>query len=182
MTGFTGYFFCCNLEVMSEIKFLVDENLLGLLRKLRMLGIDSVSMLSAPDEKLLELAHHQNRVLLTQDQKLSQQIQGPDIYLVQAVVPRIQLLEVLKHFALDEFPRALTRCTDCNHLLHEISKDKLKGRVEAKTLNLYEEFYECSRCQKIYWKGSHFRKMLAEIVSLKARLRGEEISYKKRSS
>jgi uncharacterized protein with PIN domain len=167
---------------MGEIKFLVDENLLGLLRKLRMLGFDSVTLLSTPDEKLLELAHQQHRVLLTQDQKLSEQVQDADIYLVKAVVPQIQLVEVLQYFALNDFPRALTRCTDCNHLLHEVSKDKLDGRVEAKTLNLYEDFYECSRCQKIYWKGSHFRKMLGEIVSLKARLLNEETHHKKRSS
>jgi len=151
---------------MDDIKFLVDENLLGLLRKLRMLGFDSVSLLSSPDGKLLELASLQHRVLLTQDLELSKSNHVTEIYLVKAIHPREQLVEVLKHFSLSVFPNALTRCTECNHLLYEVGKETLRGHVSPKTLKLYDEFFACTRCQRIYWKGSHYQSMLRQVDDL----------------
>jgi Uncharacterized conserved protein len=152
---------------MDEIKFLVDENLLGLLRKLRMLGFDSISLLSSPDKKLLELAVHEGRVLLTQDLELSQLPHPGEIYLVKAISPKEQLVEVLGHFQLHAFPNALTRCTECNHLLYSVEKSALAGHIPEKTFKYYDEFFACKRCERIYWKGSHYQNMLHEIENLK---------------
>ena len=152
---------------MDESKFLVDENLLGLLRKLRMLGFDSISLLSSPDKMLLEVSAHEHRVLLTQDIELAQSPHPGEIYLVKAIHPKEQLIEVLAHFQLREFPNALTRCTECNHLLYSVEKSALKGHVPEKTFKHYDEFFACKRCERIYSKGSHYQKMLQLIEDLK---------------
>lgn len=35
--------------------------------------------------------------------------------------------------------------------------------VPPKTYKYYQDFYRCSDCQNIYWKGSHYEKMLKII-------------------
>ncbi|MFS4461064.1 DUF5615 family PIN-like protein [Bdellovibrio sp. HCB2-146] len=146
-------------------KFLVDENLLGLLRRLRMMGYDSTSMQGASDRDIQTSAEQERRIILTRDRKFFEKLPAEDVYYVKSELPKEQLREVLKQFPLqDEVP--LSRCFECNAPIRSVEKETVRDKVDAKTFNLYVDFYECPSCQKIYWEGSHFQKMQREIESL----------------
>ncbi|MGZ3817118.1 MAG: DUF5615 family PIN-like protein [Bdellovibrio sp.] len=150
-----------------RIKFLVDENLLGLLKKLRMFGIDSISLLGASDEIIHQTAIEQGRIVLTKDRRFFNKLSPDDAYFVSSALPKEQLLEVLSRFALENEEEPLSRCFICNSLIEKVGKETVKDKVDEKTFRLYEDFYQCPTCHRIYWEGSHFTKLQAEINQIK---------------
>ncbi|WP_413944155.1 Mut7-C RNAse domain-containing protein [Bdellovibrio sp. HCB-162] len=155
----------------DEIQFLVDENLLGLVRQLRMMGVDAASYKSLSDDELLTISEKENRILLTKDRRLFHRIPEGRGYLVQSEPPEEQLLEVLKHFSIGESDEALARCFECNTLIEEVPKESVRDRVDAKTFAIYDVFYECPTCHRIYWEGSHFEKLLKKVERIRNAVR-----------
>jgi len=43
--------------------------------------------------------------------------------------------------------------------LRPTQKDLISDRLPPKTEQYYEEFHVCPGCERIYWKGSHYRRM-----------------------
>lgn len=156
---------------MNEQKpFIVDENLLGLVKRLRMMGVDTIDLPGATDDELLAKANEQNRLILTKDRRFFQRIPQGRAYFVTSATPDEQLFEVLRQYPLLEADDPLSRCFRCNSLIEEIPKESVVGRVDAKTFGLYDKFYECPTCRQIYWEGSHFKKMQDKIQKIKKSL------------
>ncbi|XGC81614.1 DUF5615 family PIN-like protein [Bdellovibrio bacteriovorus] len=153
-----------------SLLFFVDENLLGLVKRLRMMGIDSSTLPGASDDAVLEVAIQENRIILTKDRKFFERLPDGRGYFVKAEDAKDQLLEVLEQFPLQEYDDALSRCFQCNTPIQAIEKDEVKERVDAKTYSLYEQFYECPTCLRIYWEGSHFDKMVKEVEKVRKEL------------
>ncbi|MDG0815554.1 Mut7-C RNAse domain-containing protein [Bdellovibrio svalbardensis] len=145
-----------------NIAFLVDENLLGLLRKLRMMGVDSIALKETSDKEIYFAAASQKRIILTKDQKFYRTIPSGEAYLVQSEKPQEQLIEILKTFSdLGNIP--LSRCFECNTIIAKIPKESLKDRVDPNTFRFYQNFFECPTCHRVYWEGSHFKKLREEV-------------------
>nr|BFD67635.1 hypothetical protein HAGR004_26570 [Bdellovibrio sp. HAGR004] len=151
-------------------RFLIDENLLGLVRRLRMMGLDSMTAPGSTDEDLIALARVTQRTILTKDKGLFEGCTSVPCYLVQSSRPQEQLSEVLNALSLREDIDPFTRCFLCNSLIEEVAKEQLQGRVDDKTLRIFEKFYLCPICQKIYWEGSHYESMRAKVDAIQAEL------------
>jgi uncharacterized protein with PIN domain len=54
----------------------------------------------------------------------------------------------------------------CNGLIKVIDKKDINQKLSEKTIHSFEDFYRCSNCSKIYWKGSHYKKMKKTITNL----------------
>lgn len=155
-----------------KIKFIVDENLLGLLKKLRMMGIDSVALMGVPDSEIHVKALSQDRIILTKDRRFFSRLSPETAYFVNGELPKEQLLEVLEHFPECQKVEPLSRCFICNTAIENVDKESVKNRVDAKTFQIYDKFYECPECHKIYWEGSHFEKLQREVQDIKTQLLG----------
>ncbi|MGZ3774710.1 MAG: DUF5615 family PIN-like protein [Pseudobdellovibrionaceae bacterium] len=153
-----------------KIKFIVDENLLGLLKKLRMMGVDSASLLGASDDEIYRKALLENRIILTKDRRFNKSLSADEAYFVKCELPQGQLLEVLRRFPECRDEEPLTRCFACNTLIERVSKESIENRLDKKTLYIYDIFFECPKCHKIYWEGSHFEKMQREVLAIKNQL------------
>jgi uncharacterized protein with PIN domain len=55
--------------------------------------------------------------------------------------------------------RPLTRCSECNEPLTPIDRGEARDFVPPNVYETHREFLRCSRCERIYWKGSHVIKM-----------------------
>lgn len=154
----------------DEYHFLVDENLLGLVRQLRMMGVDAASLKAISDDELLAIAEKENRIILTKDRRLFQRIPEGRGYLVKSEPPKEQLLEVLSQFPVSEEAEALSRCLECNTLIEEVEKESIRNRIDEKTFSLYDTFYECPTCHRIYWEGSHFEKLQNKVEKIRKSL------------
>ena len=63
--------------------------------------------------------------------------------------------------------RPFTRCLRCNRTIERIDKSCIAGRLAPDTLRYYDEFWTCRACDRVYWAGSHFRR-LAKIIEAAA--------------
>jgi uncharacterized protein with PIN domain len=82
---------------------------------------------------------------------------------LQSEYPPEQLREVVERLGLDIWSGLWTRCTLCNARIERVQKATVEGLVEAKIFRLYEEFYRCSGCGHVYWRGSHVDRILRNL-------------------
>jgi hypothetical protein len=144
-------------------KFLCDEMLGKLAKWLRLLGYDTTYLQTQDDGMLVLVAEQEGRILLTRDKQLSTRVKR-GLYL-DSEDPDVQLIQVFKNYGLSK-DRALTLCSVCGYSLITVPREKAQGKVPPKIYELQGEFWYCSRCQKFYWKGSHYDKITDRIDKL----------------
>ena len=45
----------------------------------------------------------------------------------------------------------------CGASLRSVGKEEVAGKVPSGTLSHYGEFWACTGCGKVYWRGSHWK-------------------------
>lgn len=149
------------------LRFLLDIHLGRLAAYLRLLGFDS----AYPDDNhddldLAQIAHDENRILLTRDQGLLKRSLVTHGYCLRTRDPKQQLMAVLQRFSLFDQIRPWQRCLKCNGRLQPIEKSRVLHRLEPKTIKYFDEFHICESCDRIYWKGSHYERMQRLVESV----------------
>jgi len=147
-------------------KFIVDETLGKLVKKLRMFGFDSIKEETNDKNKFIQKAKTEKRIILTRSRNLLKCKPISHGYWIRAIEVNNQIKEVISRFDLYTQMKPFGRCTVCNSQIKPVSKDSLKGLLPEKTQNHFDEFWQCDRCKKIYWKGSHYQKMLKQVRSM----------------
>jgi len=77
--------------------------------------------------------------------------------------------EVLDRFDLYSQVRPFQRCIVCNGLISPVARSEVEAQLPEKVKELYDEFYRCSGCAKVYWKGTHYRDMMVRVRGYTAR-------------
>lgn len=139
-------------------RFLVDLMLMRLGRWLRLLGQDVANPGSESDSGLMEQANREDRTIITRDQRLflaCRKHKLPCLFIRSSLIDE-QLMEMAGFgVALRLDPQ---RCTICNGLLEEAKEGEM-------------EMWRCSRCNHVYWRGSHWEKMERTLEEIsKARI------------
>ena len=150
------------------MKFLCDQMLGTLAKWLRIYGFDTFYANSEIDDnELLKIAKTENRTLITRDKELvfTGKRENLDIIELKTTDLDEQLKQVLKHVKIDE-TKILSRCILCNSILDEIKKDKVIDKVPKKVFENNNDFWFCKNCNKIYWKGTHYDKMIKKTTEL----------------
>ena len=144
--------------------FLLDGMLGALSRWLRICGYDAEYLRSAPDEEIIKRAADEGRVLLTRDRQLYRKAvrAGLEALLVEGKSDAEKLASVSRRFSLVLDPER-SRCPVCGAPLASIDKEAVRDRVPLRTFEAYGEFWACSSCGKVYWRGSHWRNILETL-------------------
>jgi uncharacterized protein with PIN domain len=143
----------------DPIRFVLDTHLGKLARHLRLAGLDVVYRRDARDDELAEIAYRERRILLTRDRGLLKRRAVTHGYLIRETATYRQLVEVVARFS----PLALapfSRCPRCNALLREAPKAGVEARLGERTRRAFGQFHECVGCGRVYWKGSHWAKLV----------------------
>ncbi len=151
------------------MKFICDRMLGTLAKWLRIFGFDTYYANSKIDDaELLEVAKKENRTLLTRDKELIYNARRENLKIIKINTTDLdeQLRLVLQNVKIDE-TKFLSRCTLCNTVLDEIKKENVQNNVPKKVFENNEEFWFCPKCNKHYWMGSHYDKMLKKIGEIK---------------
>jgi uncharacterized protein with PIN domain len=147
-----------------EFKFLLDGMLGSLTRWLRICGYDSEYRKDLQDILLIEEAKNNNRILLTRDKTLVKQARksGVRSYYIEGanLVERLKLL--IHELGLNLTP-SNSRCPRCNGNLNKVEKNRVKHIVPKKSLDNFENFWQCSNCDSVFWKGSHWDNIIRTI-------------------
>jgi len=146
-------------------KFVVDEMLGSLARWLRIMGYDTTYERDRADKDILAIALREGRILLTRDVQLSQRA-APGSLLIDSPDLDEQLKQVTLAFGL-KAGEEMTRCTMCNGDLKAVSKEEAAGKVPDGSLESNDEFFTCTRCGKMYWKGAHWKNIRQRLSGLR---------------
>ena len=146
-------------QPLREPKFVLDVHLGKLAAYLRMLGFDAAYGNCSSDPELVRTSSEQQRILLTRDRGLLKHSAVTHGYLVRHTDSRRQIAEIVARFDLARCVQPFTRCMVCNASLTQISKEQVQSVLPPRTATSFEELYRCLRCGRIYWRGSHYRRM-----------------------
>ncbi|MEM2126649.1 MAG: Mut7-C RNAse domain-containing protein, partial [Candidatus Bathyarchaeia archaeon] len=56
-----------------------------------------------------------------------------------------------------------SRCPICGAELKAADREAVRGKVPTRTLKAYEDFWICTSCGQVYWKGSHWKSILEMV-------------------
>ena len=144
---------------LRELRFIADTHLGRLAAYLRMAGFDTVYRRDYQDEELASISANEKRILLTRDRGLLKRNIVTRGYCVRTTSPQEQFAEILQRFDLSGAIASFQRCVHCNALLQPTRKELIIDRLQPETKQYFEEFSTCPACHRIYWKGSHYRRM-----------------------
>ncbi|GAB4503274.1 MAG: Mut7-C RNAse domain-containing protein [Anaerolineales bacterium] len=147
----------------GEPRFVLDGHLGRLASHLRMLGLDCLYDSEADDEELAQVSAEEGRILLTRDRRLLMRKIVMQGFLLRSLVSHEQLREVVERYELWRWVKPFQRCLRCNHPLEAVSKEAVLERLEPLTKRYFDEFRLCPACNQVYWKGSHYERMLTVI-------------------
>jgi hypothetical protein len=143
----------------TPLAFVLDVHLGKLARLLRLLGIDAYYENNLGDKEIVTIAVNENRAVLTRDIGLLKLKVLQFGYWLRSQQADEQLLEVVGWFGLCHHIRPFHRCLACNHHLQPATKETVLHLLPPNTASYFSEFFQCTGCQRVYWKGSHFEKM-----------------------
>ncbi len=140
------------------MKFIADVMLGRLAKRMRLLGFDVLYDRSYDDNEVIRRSLDQNRVILTRDIALSKRPLAANCVLIKSDSVAKQLDQLLATFP-DEAQRPLTRCSVCNSQLALFSREEARDLVPDHVLEAHTEFLHCESCGRVFWKGTHVRRM-----------------------
>ncbi|MGA2111421.1 MAG: Mut7-C RNAse domain-containing protein [Anaerolineales bacterium] len=144
---------------LRQIRFVLDGHLGRLAAYLRLLGFDSLWNSQLADQELARTSQQDQRILLTRDRGLLKRKAVTHGYFVRSTLPADQLLEVVDRFDLRSRAQPFTRCASCNGLLEPVPAAQVQHQLEPGTATHYHQFWSCTSCRKVYWQGSHYRRI-----------------------
>jgi uncharacterized protein with PIN domain len=159
-----------HLQVCHTNRFVADVHLGGLVRNLRLLGIDCATAPSHDDHDLLRVMEQEDRALLTRDRRLLMHRVVRTGFCPRSQQSDEQAVEVLRRFDLADAMMPFTRCVHCNTPLQNASKAEVLPKLEPLTRIYYEQFRRCPGCGGVYWQGSHFQKLQKRVADFRAKI------------
>ncbi|WP_445396728.1 Mut7-C RNAse domain-containing protein [Zobellella sp. An-6] len=140
-------------------RFVADAMLGRLARWLRVLDFDTRYEPALDDHRLVALADAEGRVLLTRDRHLVRFLRPEKSLLIAASAPLAQLEEVILACRLGPPPRLFRRCLLCNNPLNPARAGDLAGHPPPLPPDGMAPVFQCPGCRRLYWPGSHTRRM-----------------------
>jgi len=152
-------------EKLEPPRFICDVHLWKLTRRLRLLGFDTRFNPQWEDPELAEICHRDHLILLSRDRGLLKRNKVQQGLLIRNTNPEKQVEEVLKRLGIADKADPFSRCLMCNSILQkvgasgELFERLIEPHTPPKILEWCKEFHHCPSCERIFWKGSHYKKL-----------------------
>jgi uncharacterized protein with PIN domain len=149
----------------SAPRFLCDVMLARLARYLRAAGLDTaLATSSATDAEILREAIGEGRWLLTADRKITEHkaAKGRVIQLPFGSLD-LQAAVLSGQFDIDWLGHAFTRCLVDNTPLQPATAE-FALQVPEDARQPVEELLACPNCGRVYWRGSHYKRMRRKLA------------------
>jgi uncharacterized protein len=149
-----------------DLRFIADAHLGGLAQLLRLAGFDTRYDNNFPDDEIEQLAQDEARIVLTRDRELLKRRSVLHGCYVRALQPDDQWREVAERLDLAPHVRPFRLCLMCNAPLRPAGPGDIDGRVPEGVRERHSRFVTCDVCHRVFWEGSHWRRMRARIDAL----------------
>jgi uncharacterized protein with PIN domain len=107
------------------------------------------------DDRILERAGAENRILLTRDVQLAEQ--ADESILLSAKDVEAQLAELREAGVVLEADEEPSRCGRCNGRLDAVPEDTDTPEYAPNPADT--DCWRCRACGQVFWKGSHYERM-----------------------
>jgi uncharacterized protein with PIN domain len=154
----------------SPVRFVLDVHLRKLASLLRLAGFDA--LLRTDDAEVASVAADEGRVALTRDVGLLKRSVVRHGYWVRHTDPERQFAEILERYDLAGRMAPFTRCMRCNTPLVPVDVDAVADRLLPDTRACFREFHRCPGCDRIYWRGSHYDRLVRMLERARERATG----------
>jgi len=155
------------VSLISNLKFIVDNNVGKLAKWLRIMGYNARFFEGSTDSQMIAIALAENRVILTRDTQImrrrlvtSGQLKA---ILIQSDEPERQMRQVMDTLKLDCQFQPFSICLECNQPLAERSREQVKDLVPPYVFQIKNQYMECPACHRIYWRGTHWQAMTKNL-------------------
>lgn len=152
----------------EPVRFILDVHLGTLAKALRMLGFDTLYEKNLNDNQIARIAEEESRIVLTRDIGLLKHRIIAHGYWLRSQHTTSQLQEVIKRYGLSGMFSPFKRCLACNTIISSVPKENILHRIPANTRLYFDEFFYCTACDRVYWKGSHYEHMVSAIKALQS--------------
>lgn len=146
-------------QPLRRLSFIADAHLGGLARLLRLAGFDTAFRNDYADAEIVALATAESRVVLTRDRALLMRRELTHGCYIRALKPVAQFRELVERLDLVRSFRPFYRCLVCNGELAAVDKAAVADRLPAAVAERQQRFTRCPDCGRVYWPGSHWRRM-----------------------
>ncbi len=145
-------------------RFIADAHLGGLARLLRMAGFDTLYRNDYRDREIADIAIREGRIVLTRDRELLKLRGITHGCYIHALKPAQQFAEMVDRLDLARSLNPFTRCMACNASLQSVDKALVLEKLPPSVKLNYERFTICKLCGRIFWEGSHWKRMQALLA------------------
>lgn len=157
-----------------------DAMLGKLARWLRLSGYQTYYNSREDDTALLDMCIRSKTILLTRDRELERKARklSLDVILIKSNGIENQLLQLVRNgFEIKKEPSEAL-CPMCGSEVRETEEKEISS-LPQKIRLVDKKIYICSKCGKIYWEGSHWKKIRERVEKIEYKLQN---SRGKRSS
>ncbi len=162
------------LKTADEPTFFVDAMLGNIARKLRLSGYDSQYFADIDDDKLIDGAKKENRIVVSSDEELikkTKKLGMKSIYVTKKEEIE-QFFEIISSVKLKKIQinGSVARCPKCNSLTELVDKNGVMEKISQTVIRLNEKFWRCKSCNQIYWEGTHIKNLQNFVGEINERL------------
>lgn len=148
------------------MKWLCDEMLAELARWLRSAGHDAaLAGQGESDAALLLRCRAEDRKLITRDRRLAGRVPGAILLTDMSLDEQARVLA--REYGVDWQLAPFSRCMVDNTVLREASAPEFQ-RMPEQSRAMPGPFRACPECGRVYWPGSHVRRIEKRLAEWKA--------------
>lgn len=133
-------------------------------RKLRFFGFDTLYIVNSPDDEIIRTGINQDRFILTCDKDMYRRFvkAGAQGILLKGSDDLEDISQTFFSYGifLGPYIDVNSRCSMCNGLLVKRTPAEIRGKINLKVINWQKQFFECKRCNKLYWEGGHYIRLI----------------------
>jgi uncharacterized protein with PIN domain len=135
-----------------------------------MMGYDSVFFEGPDDTAMVRQALAEGRTVLTRDTGIMKRRVVTSGRLKAVLLgsedPDEQMRQLLGSVDLLAGARPFTLCLEDNTPLVERRPEEVKDRVPPYVFRTQQQYMECPRCRRIYWRGTHWQAMKKKLEEM----------------
>ena len=151
------------------MKFIVTNELGRLAKWLRIMGFDTAYYRGDERRELVITSLREARIILTRGSRMPTYSGTRTLHIKSDFIEE-QVEQIVTELGIrPEEKKFFTICVICNNPLAKVAKDAVKDKVPPYVYETQDEFMRCSICNRIYWQGTHWDRILERVEKLKRR-------------
>ncbi len=155
-----------HMHTPVSISFAVEKPLGKLAKWLRILGFDTIYEQDVTSIGFKNIKNR-GRIRLTRTRGIRGRHQPTECLTIFSDHVHEQLKEVIHALGLNHDDiQPFSRCIRCNSLIRKIEKSHVATQVPDYIFETRNAFRICNQCGRIYWRGSHSRRIDGIIMEL----------------